>query len=55
MKCEIDMMTVVVTALMKIDEGKVRDKTNVASPRSMLSEVAIVRPRYRVELEAGLN
>ena len=55
MKCEIDMMTVVVTALMRDDKGKVRDKNNVASPRSMLSEAAIVRLRYRVELEAGLN
>jgi hypothetical protein len=55
MKCEIDMMTVVVTALMRDDEGKVRDKNNIASARGLLSEVAIVRSPYRIELEAGLS
>jgi hypothetical protein len=55
MKCEVDMMTVVVTALMRDDEGKVRDRNNVASAKGLLSEVAIVRSPYRIKLEAGLN
>ena len=52
---EIDMMNVVLTTLMEVNEGKDRDRFNVASSRSMLSEVAILRSRYRVEYEAGLH
>ena len=49
------MMNFVLTALMEVNEGKNRDRFNVALARSMLSEVAIGRSRYRVEYEPGLH